>query len=229
MAVYSNCENGLAIYENALKAMQSPTEIIAVDVALLLPESARERAQAINAILWAQQQDGFQFDATHLPHITLVQLFVQRKNLSSLIQSIDSILRHVSPLSLRVTKFGKTQTTSHLLIERTSELQSLHERLTDGVAPFEEPPGTTDTFFGAKEPARPSDVEWVAHFRSQASGNNYWPHITLGVGNLQEPAEPFDFTASRVSLCHLGRSCACRAVLHEWNLRSNMKSSLHAD
>ncbi|MBI4463425.1 MAG: hypothetical protein HY647_01865, partial [Acidobacteria bacterium] len=58
--------------------MQVSQEVLAVDVALLLPEPIQERVRAINAALWAQEKDGFRFDATHLPHITLAQLFVRQ-------------------------------------------------------------------------------------------------------------------------------------------------------
>ena len=213
--------------------LQTSEEIMVVDVALLLPEPVQERVRGINAALWAQEKDGFRFDATHLPHITLVQLFVQQKNLPALVKSIDSVLRSVSQLLLRVVGIGRAGTTSHFLLERMPELQDLHEKLMDAVAPLEEPPGTTAAFFASGEPARPSDVEWVAQYRSQASRNNYWPHITLGVGSPKESPkelmEPFDFAASRVALCHLGRFCTCRAVLHEWNLLSTKEPALPAE
>ncbi|MBI1955422.1 MAG: 2'-5' RNA ligase family protein [Acidobacteria bacterium] len=215
--------------------LQASEDVMAVDVALLLPEAVQERVRAINAALWEQEKAGFQFDATHLPHITLVQHFVRQKNMLALVESIDSILHSISPLLLRITEVGKMHTTSHFLLERTPELQNLHERLMDAIAPLEEPPGTTAAFafFANGEPARPSDVEWVAQYRSQASRNHYWPHITLGVGSPKESPkeaiEPFDFAASRVALCHLGRFCTCRAVLHEWNLLSIKEPALPAD
>ena len=213
--------------------MKASLGIMAVDVALLLPEPVQERVRAINAALWAQEKNGFRFDATHLPHVTLVQHFVRQRNMPALIESIDSVLRGTPPLFVRVVGIGRAGTTSLLLLERTPELQNLHEKLMDAIAPLEEPPGTIAAFFADGEPARPSDVEWVAQYRSQASYHHFWPHITLGVGGPKEPPkepmELFDFAASRVALCHLGRFCTCRALLHEWNLLPARESALPDD
>ena len=55
-------------------------ELVAIDIALLLPEGANQRAKAANAAMLAARSQGserLRFDATHLPHITLVQMFVR--------------------------------------------------------------------------------------------------------------------------------------------------------
>lgn len=195
---------------------------IAIDIALLLPEAVNQRVKAANAALLAERPDGFRFDESHLPHITLVQQFIRCANIPALIEQIDPILRGISPLSLRITGVGSSATAAHFVIKRTSGIDELHRTLLDAVLPFEEAVGSAEAFYSGDEPvlepARDGDVQWVGNFRSHSSYDRFSPHITLGIGAPPEFGAPFEFTADRVALCHLGRFCTCRVVLQEWRL-----------
>jgi len=193
-------------------------DLMAMDVALLLPEAVDERARAVNEALLAQRPDGFRFDATHLPHITLAQQFVRRTNLPALIERIDPILRAVPPLALRVTGVESSGTTLHFAVEPTPDLQKLHEAILGAVQSLEETGGGAEAFYSEGEPARENDVAWVSRYRSQSSYARFSPHITLGIGPPPEFRDPFEFNADRAALCHLGRFCTCRVVLREWRL-----------
>ena len=151
-------------------------DLLAIDMALLLPEPVSERARAANEALLAQRPEGFRFDESHLPHITLAQQFVRRANLPAWIEQIDPILRGIRPLPLRGTGVGSSATAAHFVIERTPEIDNLHRTLLDAVQPFEEASGSADAFFSegsdaepAREPAREKDVAWVSQFRSHSS------------------------------------------------------------
>ena len=156
-------------------------ELIAIDVALLLPEAVHARARLINEVLWKQRTDGFRFDQSHLPHITLVQQFVRRANLPALLQRIDSIVGATAALTLRVLAVGSHQSTAFFLLQRTPDLQRLHATLMDAVKPWEESEGAVESFYSEGEPARDADVEWVKRYRTHASYDNFVPHITLGI------------------------------------------------
>ena len=116
-------------------------ELIAIDVALLLPEAVHARARLINEVLWKQRTDGFRFDQSHLPHITLVQQFVRRANLPALLQRIDSIVGATAALTLRVLAVGSHQSTAFFLLQRTPDLQRLHfvPHITLGIGTAPEP------------------------------------------------------------------------------------------
>jgi hypothetical protein len=202
-------------------------ELVAIDIALLLPEAANKRVKAVNAALLAARpkgSDGLRFDSTHFPHITLAQMFVQHARQPDLIDRIDpiigSIWRGSRSLVLRVTGVGSSATAVHFAIEPNRALQSLHEALMDAVQPFEEPGGFAEAFYSgegsASEPAREGDIAWVARFRANSSCGRYHPHITLGIGPPPEFDEPFEFTVGHAALCRLGRFCTCRVVLREW-------------
>jgi len=193
--------------------------LIAIDVAFLLPEDAHARALAVNARLWAEEREGFRFDETHLPHITLVQQFVRRARLSEVFAAVASRLGEFSPMTLTVSGIEARGETVHFVIAPHPELHRLHERLMDALAPFDEGDGPAEAFADGDEPPRPRDLEWVRHYRAQASGARYFPHITLGRGQVTEPMAPFSFTADRIAVCQLGRFCTCRVILQEWRLR----------
>ena len=63
-----------------------------------------------------------------------------------------------------------------------------------------------------------ADVEWVRQFRTQAAHGRFDPHVTVGVGTLQEPGPLPAADGTRVALCQLGRFCTCRRILAEWTL-----------
>lgn len=191
-------------------------DLVAIDVALLLPDWVNERVRAVNAALLAQRPDGFRFDATHLPHITLAQLFARQDSLPALIERIDPILRDTPPLLLRVIGVGSGGTTAHFAVEPPPDLQKLHEAILGAVQSLEETGGGAEAFYSEGEPARENDVAWVSQFRSHSRYARFSPHVTLGAGPPPEFREPFEFTAERAALCHLGRFCTCRIVLQEW-------------
>ncbi|MCS6816967.1 MAG: 2'-5' RNA ligase family protein [Blastocatellia bacterium] len=196
------------------------TPLIAIDVAFLLPDDAQAHALAVNATLWAQSQMGFRFDETHLPHITLLQQFVRRANLPDVFAAVDAVLEEFSPLTLTISHVETRGETAQFVIAPHAELQRLHERLLEALAPFDEGDGPAEAFANGDEPPRPRDLEWVRNYRAQASGSHYFPHITLGKGIVTEPIAPFAFTADHIAVCQLGRFCTCRVILREWRLRA---------
>ncbi|GEM_PF-595947 len=197
--------------------MEAP--LIAIDVAFLLPEQAQARALAVNATLWEQSPKGFRFDETHLPHITLVQQFVQRASLPDIFAAVEVVLGDFLPLTLTVSHVETRGETAQFVIAPHPELQRLHERLMEALAPFDEGDGPAEAFANGDEPPRPRDLEWVRNYRARASGRHYFPHITLGKGIVTEPIAPFSFTADRIAVCQLGRFCTCRVILREWQLK----------
>ena len=62
------------------------------------------------------------------------------------------------------------------------------------------------------------DVQWVTGYRTSSSGPSFQPHITLGHAVRPPAIEPFDFEATTVAACHLGRFCSCRRVLRTYDL-----------
>jgi hypothetical protein len=191
---------------------------LAVGVALLLPDRIAACAVALNRRLSGDRQDRLRLDESHLPHITLAQQFVAGPRLPELLATVAATARAERPLELHVPGVPTLGTSVTLAVRHSAPLQRLHESLMAGLAEFEETAGDESSFLRGDEEIRPRDVDWVARYRHRSSFGCFQPHITVGHGDLEGPVEPLDFVADRLAVCHLGRHCACRAVLAEWRL-----------
>ena len=190
--------------------------LLALDVALLLPPDARQRAMTISASLPPKESHGFRLDADHFPHVTLTQLFVRADEADAALDRIDDTLRGQQPFGIRVTGGGKGHSSVWMAVERTDAIASLHERLLEALRGLERPGGTAAAFFEGD--ARVGDVAWVTGYRLTSSLSAYNPHVTLGYAANPPAIEPFAFEATTVAACHLGRFCSCRHVLRSWEL-----------
>lgn len=192
---------------------------VALDIVLLLPESAAARAHAYNATLRAAAPDGIRLDDTHLPHITLMQQCAPSSSLPAVWTALGPVLAATAPLELTVRRTSRLKSSAWFVIEPTPALQTLHERLLEALSPYADGRLAAAAFDrrGGEEP-RPADLDWVRNYRAQSSGARFEPHVTLGVGEPEPLPAPFTFSATRVAACQLGRHCTARAVLREWTL-----------
>ena len=194
-----------------------PGLLLAVDVVLLLPPGAHDLVTQLNARLTGPP-DGFRFDADHLPHVSLVQQFVPAADLPAVSAEAGAVLSAVPPLTLAAERLASSGTTTSLVLAANRPLETLHARLMDRLAPFDMTAGDAEAFLSAGEPPRSRDVEWVTRFRTAAAYAAFEPHVTLGVGVLDDAAPALEFEADRAAICRLGRFCTCRRVLATWTL-----------
>jgi 2'-5' RNA ligase len=192
------------------------TDLIALDVALLPPPGVSQRAIAISASLPADDFQGLRLDESHLPHITLTQMFARTNELDEVFARVDDVVRGGSAMTLRITRGGQGTNSVWMEVEKTPALVQLHEQLMEALRGLERPDGGTGAFF--EEDARLRDVLWVTGYRLKSSFHHYTPHITLGHGSAPPVIEPTGFEADTVAVCHLGKFCTCRKVLREWKL-----------
>lgn len=60
------------------------SEIIAIDVLIEPDQAMMEKAEEWNSRLRAELSQGFELDAAHAPHITLLQTFVLRDDMDAI-------------------------------------------------------------------------------------------------------------------------------------------------
>ena len=213
-----------AVLRSTMKAVGVSSPLLALDVALRLPSSVEKAVRQLNDTLNAPPT-GFRFDATHLPHITLVQQFSPVDEVDAVAEAIRSIVSVHPPLRLATATLTRGGTATALTLTPTPSLNALHRRLMNQLAAFDIGAGDERAFTDADadaqkaEPARAHDVAWVTRFRTEAAYDAFDPHITLGVGVIDAAAPSITFEASTVALCALGRFCTCRQVLKSWELR----------
>lgn len=95
------------------------------------------------------------------------------------------------------------------VVERTPALMRLHQKVIDAITPFSVSGGTAAAFVGAE--INLETIGWVETFVPKSSGENYVPHVTLGVANEDfvmrlktEPFEVFPFKPVGAAIYQLG-------------------------
>ena len=191
---------------------------IAIDIAILPPPLVSRLAIELSAALPKEESQGLLLGGDdYLPHITLLQQFVAVDALTTFFDRLGDVVRQARPVTLRLTGGGMGSSSIWMSIERTPALVDLHTRVLDAALPFDGERGDVSAFFG--HDARDRDVQWVTSYRTSSSGPSFQPHITLGHAVRPPAIARFDFEATTVAACHLGRFCSCRRVLREWPLR----------
>jgi 2'-5' RNA ligase/phosphoserine phosphatase len=197
------------------------SDVTAIDI-LLDPDAVMvEHAKAANARLRADYPKGFELDALHNPHITVIQRFVRTSDLDKVHAAVAKVLKEENPIAweLKATGYYDIPTgnlgLAGIVIEPTQDLIRLQNKLLDAIAPF-----TSDKATDAAFAPRPDGgallsvkqmVDYITTFPSKASGKNYNPHVTIGLGTRDfvdklktEPFKSFTFKARAVSVYQLG-------------------------
>lgn len=190
-------------------------KLIAIDVLLLPDQTMTDKANAINARLRGDYPAGYSLDATHSPHVTLLQRFVREKDFGAVTAAVAKVLATERPTTLKLQATGLLYTmwngvaVTVIVVERTPELVRLQQKVADAVAPFAASGGTAAAFLDT--PTGADIVPYVETFVPKASGAAYLPHVTVGVATgafvkalKAEPFEAFMFKPSRVAVYQLG-------------------------
>ena len=217
-----------AMPETQRTAMQPATDnVVAIDVLLEPDRTMIEKSNAVNARLRANYPAGYALDATHAPHITLLQRFIRARDLAAVTAALTKVFATERPTELKLTAKGHEYgiwagvAVTIYLVELTPELQRLHQRVIDAVAPFSVSNGTTAAFVGTGINAE--TIGWVEHFVPESSGPKYLPHVTLGVAHEEfakqlkaEPFTSFTFKADGVAIYQLGNFGTAAKKLWEY-------------
>jgi hypothetical protein len=202
-------------------------KLIAIDVLLEPDRRMIDKSKSLNARLRENYRAGYELDATHMPHVTLLQRFVRAKDFDAVTAAITKVLVAEQPTEMKLTTksldyvmFAGLAVTV-LVVERAPELVRLHHKITDAVAPFSVSGGTAAAFVGAKAIAE--TVDWVETFVPKSSGENYLPHVTAGVATeafLKQlkaaPFQTFTFRPDGVAVYQVGNFGSAAKKLWEY-------------
>jgi hypothetical protein len=191
---------------------------IAVAVVVLLPVDLDAAAAALNR----QLAPMLRFDATHLPHLTVVQQFVEAARVVEAGDIIGTTAEQFDPFRIEIRGAVSLPFEDTLVwywqAELSTQLAAVHARVSAALAPLA-CDGNRDAFAADDAgPVRDSTVTYVREFAARGAGARFDPHVTLGFGGTLPPQEPFSFTADRLALCQLGDLNTCRRVLREASL-----------
>jgi 2'-5' RNA ligase len=194
---------------------------IAVDVVLLPDKEISDKAIEISEELG--KTSGYEYvlgKDNHLPHISLYMGVVDTDDVPEIQSILQNIAKNFSSLDLVVDgiRASKSFSTSELSITNTSELESLHQLVMERLGGYFGGNADKNMFY------QPSEIddqapETLSSWAGQASGKNYHPHITIGIGDIGDDLS-INFSASRIALAQSGHHCSCGKVLSSYDLKS---------
>lgn len=191
---------------------------IAVDVVLLPDEAMANKAIEVNADLVKKFGNEIVLNKENcLPHISLAMGCLEEADTASVKKVLKEIGKETSlpdlkVVDIRASENSKGQTVSVFEVEKTKELQLLHEEVMNKLTSYLNTDVTEDMIYGNEEVAA-STLLWIKNYRQKSSFEKFFPHITIGYGQPEYQIQPTAFTASKLALCHLGNHCTCRKIL----------------
>ena len=210
---------GRNVYAQAPTPASDRASVTAFDILLDPDSTMMKHSDAVNARLRSVYPKGFALDATHRPHITLLQRFVRTADLDQVYAAANKVLAGVKASDLQMKAFKYYYLPvgdlglSGIVAEPTPELTKLQQELVNAVAPFTVPTGTAGAFYTTpKEPdIQPAVIAYVAAFVPVATGAKFNPHVTTGLAPkeyldkmLAEPFKSFTFAPAGASVYQLG-------------------------
>ena len=224
----------LNVYAQAPVPGSDRTPVTAIDI-LLEPDAIMLRhSEANNARLLKVFPKGFALDATHRPHITMIQRFVRTADLEQVYAAADQVLAHsnVNGMKLEAFKYyyipSKAIGLAGIVAKPTPELLKLQADLIAAVAPYTVETGDSSAFVTTPDDPiiDPALIGYVSAFVPKASGENFNPHVTTGVAlreyldqMLAEPFAPFTFSPAGAAVYQLGQFGTAAKELKKWDLK----------
>jgi hypothetical protein len=232
LAAFDICLGSLLGYVETAGANTQP--VTAVNIALDPDATMIRRAEAANACLLKVYPKGFALDASHRPHITILQRYVYTANLKKIYAAAGKVLaaENVAGWKLQAFKYyyspWKNMGLGGIVVAPTDDLLDLQKKLINAVAPFTVETGSAAAFFTTPEDSEINQptIDYVTDFVPKATGEHFNPHVTIGIAAqdylkkmLAEPFEAFTFSPAGVSVYQIGNFGTARKKLKEWNLK----------
>ena len=146
------------LFGHARTSVSQESTVTAVDNIALEPDAEMiEHAKADNARLLKDFPKGFALDATHHPHLTMLQQFVRTSDLDKVYDAVNNVLAKEKPTNWKLTanKYyfipDKDIGLAGIVVEPTENLLRLQQEIIDVVAPFTVSTGTTAAFASTEE------------------------------------------------------------------------------
>src|SRR5438477_707868 len=137
---------------NALAAEAKPNAITAIDILLEPDATMIQHATDTNDRLRKVYPKGFALDASHHPHVTLVQRFVLTENLDRVYAAVGKVFASANVTGLKLEAFkyyympDRDLGLSGIVVKPTPELVRLEQAVIDAVTPITEKTGTSAAF-----------------------------------------------------------------------------------
>ena len=156
---------------------------------LLEPDATMlQHAEANNARLLGVFPKGFALDATHRPHITMIQCFVRTADLDQVHAAAHKVLaarqRERDEIgSLQILLRSSCAIGLAGIVAKPTPEAQLQEDIVAAVAPFTVKTGTIAAFTAPHDDLAMDAalIEYVSTFVPKHTGEHFSPHVTTGV------------------------------------------------
>ena len=209
-------------------------EVTAIDILLQPDATMLKYAAANNARLLGVFPKGFALDATHTPHITMLQTFVRTADLEKVYTAVGKVLASakVNAMKLEAFKYyyapaGATGVAG-ICAKPTPAILKLQAAIIAAAKPFMVKTATIGAFTAPHDdPAIDAGlIQYVSTFVPKMSGKNFNPHVSTGVAPtdyldkmLAEPFTSFTFAPAGAAVYQLGPFGTAAKKLKEWDLK----------
>jgi hypothetical protein len=224
----------LAAIGSLAQAADKPEAITAIDILLQPDATMLKQSAANNARLLAAYPQGFSLDATHTPHITMLQCFVRTADLDLVYAAQEKVLAaaNVNAMKLEAFKYyyapaGATGVAG-ICAKPMPEILKLQAQIIAAAKPFMVERGPIGAFSAPHDdPAYDAAlIDYVSTFVPKMSGENFNPHVSTGVAPkdyldkmLTEPFVTFTFSPAGAAVYQLGPFGTAAKKLKEWSLK----------
>jgi len=191
---------------------------IAVDVVLLPSEEVTNQAIEANKGLLEQYADRIILDKENcLPHISLAMGCMDERDITNIEKILESIAEKYNPGQLNIIGINTGtnslgEKVSAFEVKKTERLLSLHKEVMRRMVLYFSYNVVAGMVFSPPMPCE-STLLWIKNYPEKSAFKNFFPHITIGYGQVDDFSFTAEFTASKLALCHMGNHCTCRKVL----------------
>jgi hypothetical protein len=218
----------------AMAQAPASNAVTAIDILLEPDATMLKHAEANNARLLKVYPKGFALDASHRPHITMLQAFVRTADLDKVYAAEEKVFAaaNVNAMTLEAFKFYYAPTgptgVAGISAKPTPEILKLQADIIAAAKPFMVQTGPIGAFTAAHDdPAFDAAIiQYVSTFVPKMSGANFNPHVSTGVAPkeyldkmLAEPFQPFTFSPAGEAVYQLGPFGTAAKKLKEWDLK----------
>jgi len=211
------------------------SEITAIDILLEPDATMLKHCQADNARLLGAYPKGFALDATHTPHITMLQCFVRTADLEKVFAAEEKVLAAANVTAMKLEAFkryylatGGGLGVAGICAKLTPEILKLQEDIIAAASPYNLRSGPIGAFTaGHDNPALDAAiVGYVSKFEQIGAGDHFNPHVSTGNGPTAyldqmnaETFESFAFSPAGAAVFQLGPFGTAAKKLKEWDLQ----------
>jgi phosphoserine phosphatase len=210
-----------------------PGPVTAINILLEPDATMLQRCEANNARLLKVFPKGFALDATHRPHVTLLQRFVRTADLDKVYAAAGKVFAGTDVLGLRIEAIKSYYIPSGanglagIVGKPSLELRELQQALIEAVTPFTVATGLSDAFATTPDDPviDPLLIDYVSAFVPKSTGEHFSPHVATRIAPrdyldrmLAQPFESFTFSPAGAAVYQLGQFGTAAKKLHDWDL-----------